>query len=170
MQKKSTKPFNISYQLLLQALKCYTGISVYFLFLHISMETNVKVSCVFFSWPGFCHLESLLSCSSVAATAIRLISGGMFTTVPHLSAGGWRRALRSCSRIINVIQQRLSCLVFFSFLFFDSSVVVSSHRQLSTQCIPYVPQRKHIVSELQPIETPFQLVAFQSGQTNLWLS
>lgn len=83
----------------------------------------------------------------------------MFATVPHLSAGGWWRGKSPsslllfwrCSRI-NVIQQQPP--IFFIFYFLQqqqqccgkqSPAAVDS--AVCSQSIPYVPQRKHIVSE-----------------------
>ncbi len=144
---------------------CFHKRILFLCFSHITSKTCESVA------PGFTQPSySFLSCSSVIATTIHLISWGMFTTVPHLSAGGlvkgkdaqlspllfWR-----CSRIINVIQQRLS-------LFFCSSVVVSSHRQLLTllsarNASHVYPWENTLFPNLQPIDTPYQFVVFWSG-------
>lgn len=83
----------------------------------------------------------------------------MFATVQHLSAGGWWRGKSPsspllfwrCSRIINIIQQQ-------SQKHSSSSVVVSSHRQLSTLLSAHnashmYPRENTLFLNLQPIET-----------------
>ncbi len=128
---------------------CFHKRILFLCFSHITSKTCESVA------PGFTQPSySFLSCSSVIATTIRLISWGMFTTVPHLSAGGlvkgkdaqlspllfWR-----CSRIINVIQQRLSLFFLQQCCGKQSPAAVDS--AVCSQCIPCVPMRKHIVSE-----------------------